>query len=661
MFSARNWLRTLTVVVPFLLVSSAFAFVVDDDVPDVTARVARISYVDDDVQIKRAGSDDWEKAALNLPLMEGDEISTSAFAKLEIQFDSRTFVRVQEKSLLRITTLQDSGIALSLPQGTMTIRVFDFSKDKSYLEVDIPNTTVALQHSGAYRIDSGDKDSAEARIRVTDGGEARVYSDTSGFTIKNGRAATIYLTGSNAGEWENFDASAIADSFDNWTTDRDQVIAKRLSNAYYDKYYDRDIYGAEDLNDYGDWVYSRSYGYVWRPSRSSIQGYTDWSPYRYGHWRWLPAYGWTWVNDESWGWATYHYGRWVWDDGAWSWTPYGYYRYHRSWWQPALVVLNVIGNDICWYPLPYYSHYYNYNWNHHHNGNWGGDRKGPRGLIATPTPNAGTTIAQRDERSRRKQTPPLPGSVPPGGVVMVGKDEFGRGRTTIRRPTVDVARTVLSRDPDTIETPPILPQIEQVRPKVSKEIRAETPPIIQIDRTVKTGAAERVANKPLDEDLRRTRIFGNRPPLEIQNPTPTTAVPENSTPVDQPRETRRTGAVNRPASRPVERPETTTPPIIAPRTEDKNADTPSPKEERRVERPRVEQPRTESPRRVETPKYEPPPTRTETPRNDPPTRVEPRSESPKRSEPPPQKTEPRSEPKVDKPSAPSEPKKKGGR
>ncbi|HSU25602.1 MAG TPA: hypothetical protein VLI65_06450, partial [Pyrinomonadaceae bacterium] len=207
--------------------------------------------------------------------------------------------------------------------------------------------------------------------------------------------------------------------------------------------------------------------------------------------------------------------------------------------------------------------------------------------------------------------------------------------------------------------PPILPQIEQVRPKVSKEIRAETPPIIQIDRTVRTGAAERVANKPLDEDLRRTRIFGNRPPLEIQNPTPMTGVPENSTPVDQPRETRRTGAVNRPASRPVERPENTTPPIIAPRTEDKKADTPSPKEERPVERPRVEQPRTESPRRIESPKYEPPPTRTETPRNDPPTRVEPRSESPKRSEPPPQKTEPRSEPKVDKPSAPSEPRKKG--
>jgi len=660
MFSARNWLQALAVVVPFLFVSSAFAFVVDDDdVPDVMARVARISYVDDDVQIKHEGYDDWEKATLNLPLMEGDEITTSNFAKLEIQFDSRTFVRVQEKSLLRITTLQDSGIALSLPQGTMTIRVFDFSKDRSYLEVDIPNTTIALQRSGVYRIDTGDKDSAEARVRVTDGGEARVYSDTSGFTIKSGRASTIYLTGSNAGEWENFDASAFSDSFDSWTSDRDTVIAKRLDNAYYDKYYDRDIYGAEDLNDYGDWVYSRSYGYVWRPSRLSIQGYADWSPYRYGHWRWLPAYGWTWVNDEPWGWATYHYGRWVWDGGVWSWAPYGYYRYHRSWWQPALVVLNVLGGNVCWYPLPYYSHYYNYNWNHHHNGSWNGNRKGAngRGPIAAPTPDPGTITARRD-RSRK---PIATDAVPPGGVVMVSGEEFGRGRGGIRRPPLDVARTILSHDPETIETPPILPRIEQVRSKVTKEILAETPPIIQIDRTVKTGAGERVANKPLDEDLRRTRIYGNRPPLEVQNPTPRTAVPTGSAPLDQPKETRRTGAVNRPASRPVETRENTTPPIIAPRTEDRKADTSSPKEERRVERPRTEEPRTETPRRIESPKYEPPPTRTETPRNDPPKSVEPRSEPPKRSEPPPQKTEPRSEPKVEKPSAPSAPRKKDGR
>src|SRR4051794_16185968 len=56
------------------------AYVVEDDdeTPDVTARVARISFLKGDAQIKRADGGDWEKATLNLPLVEGDEITTSA-------------------------------------------------------------------------------------------------------------------------------------------------------------------------------------------------------------------------------------------------------------------------------------------------------------------------------------------------------------------------------------------------------------------------------------------------------------------------------------------------------------------------------------------------------------------------------------------------------
>jgi hypothetical protein len=245
---------------------------------------------------------------------------------------------------------------------------------------------------------------------------------------------------------------------------------------------------------------------------------------------------------------------------------------------------------------------------------------------------------------------------------MMSSEEFGRGRGGIRRPPVEVARTVTSTDPDTVQTPPILPPIEQVQRKMTKEVRADTPPIIAIERQVKTGAAERTANKPLDEDLKRARIYGNRPPLEVQNPMPQVSpasTPATDTTV-QPTETRRTGAVDRPRSRPVDTQVNTTPPIIAPPVQNRKTDT-TQKEERRVEQPRVERPRVETPRRVETPKIESPPPRTETPRTESPRpetpkREEPRSE-PKRSEPPPQK----SEPKPDKPAPAEAPKKKDGR
>ena len=121
------------------------------------------------------------------------------------------------------------------------------------------------------------------------------------------------------------------------------------------QYYDNYVWGAEDLDAYGNWSYANDYGWIWRPSVTVINNYNDWAPYRYGHWTWCPPYGWTWVGYEPWGWAPYHYGRWVYYDNYWAWCPRSQYYRHRSWWRPALVAFHIsIGNNVSWYPLSYH-------------------------------------------------------------------------------------------------------------------------------------------------------------------------------------------------------------------------------------------------------------------------------------------------------------------
>ncbi|HEX4628563.1 MAG TPA: DUF6600 domain-containing protein, partial [Gemmatimonadales bacterium] len=44
-------------------------------------------------------------------------------------------------------------------------------------------------------------------------------------------------------------------------------------------------------------------------------------PFRFGHWLWIAPWGWTWVDDSPWGYATFHYGRWVQLRGSWCWVP----------------------------------------------------------------------------------------------------------------------------------------------------------------------------------------------------------------------------------------------------------------------------------------------------------------------------------------------------
>ncbi len=102
------------------------------------------------------------------------------------------------------------------------------------------------------------------------------------------------------------------------------------------------------LDPYGDWIETGSYGYVFQPRPAARS--RDWRPYTNGHWVYTDA-GWTWISDEPFGWATYHYGRWTrLRDVGWVWVP-------GNDWAPAWVSWRR-GNDfVGWAPLPPQAHF----------------------------------------------------------------------------------------------------------------------------------------------------------------------------------------------------------------------------------------------------------------------------------------------------------------
>lgn len=130
----------------------------------------------------------------------------------------------------------------------------------------------------------------------------------------------------------------------------------------YDDYEDND-YGYRDdevdinifynqLSPYGNWIQYPGYGRVWIPH---VQGFRPY--YSNGHWMYS-QFGWTWVSNYSWGWAPFHYGRWMHDfRHGWLWVP-------GSVWAPAWVQWRGGGGYYGWCamgPRGYYSSNYN-NW-----------------------------------------------------------------------------------------------------------------------------------------------------------------------------------------------------------------------------------------------------------------------------------------------------------
>jgi hypothetical protein len=97
----------------------------------------------------------------------------------------------------------------------------------------------------------------------------------------------------------------------------------------------------DSLQPYGTWVDTRPYGRAWEPAHVGA----DWRPYSDGYWTYTD-YGWTWVDNEPWGWGPYHYGRWFFDDQyGWLWVP-------GTTWAPAWVAWNECDDYIGWAPLP---------------------------------------------------------------------------------------------------------------------------------------------------------------------------------------------------------------------------------------------------------------------------------------------------------------------
>ena len=112
------------------------------------------------------------------------------------------------------------------------------------------------------------------------------------------------------------------------------TVGKAVS-ADYSLFYER-------LAPEGRWFDVSGYGYCFQPRVARV---STWRPYVEGCWSWT-SLGWSWQSSEPFGWATYHYGRWVHlTQHGWLWVP-------SSEWAPAWVAWRQSRDHVGWAPLP---------------------------------------------------------------------------------------------------------------------------------------------------------------------------------------------------------------------------------------------------------------------------------------------------------------------
>ena len=284
--------------------------------------MARISLTNGDVTTKRGDSGDWVAAEVNAPLVEGDILETGPGARVELQLDYSNIIRLDGSTTVEIAELGDRRFRVRLLDGRMTYS--ELQGGEADIDIETPLVAVRPRERGRYEVEVRD---GETTVQVRRG-RTEIASVNGIEELGQGRMMVIRDGGPSGGPEFRAERALPSDAWDDWNQSRDD----RLSRVSSYQHVSRDIVGAGDLDDHGEWRYISGYGNCWYPRGVGV----GWAPYRAGRWAWIDYYGWNWVSYEPWGWAPYHYGRWFHTPGyGWGWWPG--YRHHRHFYQPALV------------------------------------------------------------------------------------------------------------------------------------------------------------------------------------------------------------------------------------------------------------------------------------------------------------------------------------
>jgi hypothetical protein len=270
-------------------------------------RVGRLAFTEGSVSFHDRDDVAWTKAVINMPLTSGDSVWTEPNARSELSV-AGTRLRLDGSTQLDVLALDDKQTRLQLARGRLDVKTYTLDMRTPY-QIVTPRGTITLQQQGDYYLDAGSAEEA-TRLGVRSGSARMRGLDGQSMTIGAGEVGEIL---GDVGALQLRAVNSGPPPLPSYWAVRDRQVT-------YDpptQYLSASITGYEDLNAYGSWSKDSEYGDVWTPR--SVPA--NWQPYRTGHWSNVKPWGWTWIDDQPWGYAPYHYGRWAHRNNRWVWVP----------------------------------------------------------------------------------------------------------------------------------------------------------------------------------------------------------------------------------------------------------------------------------------------------------------------------------------------------
>ncbi len=299
-----------------LVIGLTFALTVIPAFAESHVRIVRLSDVQGTVEVDRGTGQGYERAALNMPMVEGMKLAAKADGRAEVEFEDGSTVRITPNSRIDFSTLslEDSGgrvSTLSLTQGLAYVDYTAKGKGDAFTLM-FKDEKVRPGQAVHFRVDLQD---ANAVLAVFSG-ELKVDGPSGVAEVGKNKTATFdFAAGNKFAIAKNIEELPF-DAWDKQQAKYQQTYASK--GSYRDYPYG---YGVSDLNYYGNYTNIPGYGMMWQPYFAGV----GWSPFADGSWMFYPGMGYTWVSAYPWGWMPYRYGAWNFVPGyGWMWQPGGF-------------------------------------------------------------------------------------------------------------------------------------------------------------------------------------------------------------------------------------------------------------------------------------------------------------------------------------------------
>ncbi len=313
-------------------VGVAFVLTAMSAFADTDSLHARVSVGNGDALIKGSADQDWSYATSNTLVMPGDTVWVDKQGVLEIELPGASFLRLADQSKADVVALQPD-IALRGWIGAYFIQ--RMSRSTGAFAFATPACTVEATKDSGVRIDVLQDGASTVSVFW---GHASVNTDVGGKVFLRSGERTYVDVGMLPSGAVRFDRTRL-DRFDEWSNGRARYLAEGEASLPQAVFAASPPIGAAELSKHGEWVFVDNEP-CWRPSVA-----VSYVPYQYGHWSYVPAYGYVWVDEYPFAYVTSHYGRWRrHPHHGWIWS-------YRAGWAPAWVASVRCGSNFVWAPL----------------------------------------------------------------------------------------------------------------------------------------------------------------------------------------------------------------------------------------------------------------------------------------------------------------------